>query len=200
MEETSNEEPRRAEPTAAGDTRSTSESLSSEARGLAAEASREARGMVEQQVKQQQGAVADSLSSVARALESTARQLESEDQTGVAGYASSIASSIDRFSSSIRDRDLDSLRRDAEGFAKARPALFLGGCVALGFALSRFLKAGGATTGTATTSPARVGGLASQPSPPEPASRTDTSPRFSSIGEEPWGGMAPTYFPEEKNR
>lgn len=197
---------------------SRSEQMKAEARDVAHTASREARGLVEQQ----KGAVAASLSTVARALRSTASQLESDDEKSYAGYASSVASSIDRFSSSIRDRDFDSLRRDADNFARTRPALFLGGCVALGFAISRFLKASG-SRGTESFSSSGSGEsderarLGAEPdiSSTSPSSMTSsttsvttstttTSPASSSAGgiestgDIGAGGMGTTYFPEEQ--
>jgi gas vesicle protein len=109
-----------------------------EVKELAQQASSQASAMVEQR----KGAVAESLSSFARALENTADQLENDRQSQLAGYTASVASSLRRASTSLHDRDLAGLRHDAERFARERPALFLGGCVALGFALSRFFKAG----------------------------------------------------------
>jgi hypothetical protein len=104
---------------------------------LAQQASEQAR----QAAERQKGSLAESVVSVARALESTASQLENERQDAFARVAHDAANRLHGLSSSLRDKDVDRLRIDAEDFARARPALFLGGCVALGFALSRFLKA-----------------------------------------------------------
>lgn len=117
------------------------------------ETARSAKGEVKdlaQQAKQvaevQKSSVAESISGVARALQSTATSLEGEQQDAFARVAYDASSRLQSFSSKLRDKDIDGLRHDAESLARAKPALFIGGCVAIGFALSRFLKASATRT------------------------------------------------------
>lgn len=117
--------------------RETARDAKSEVKDLAHQASQQAKQVAEQR----KGTVAESISGVARALQSTATSLESEQQDLFARAAYDAASKLQNFSASIRDKDIDGIRRDAENLARTRPALFIGGCVAIGFALSRFLKA-----------------------------------------------------------
>jgi hypothetical protein len=117
--------------------RSTARDAKSEVKDLAHQASEQAKHVAEQR----KGTVAESISGVARALQSTATNLESEQQDLFARAAYDAATRLQGFSTSLRDKDLDGIRRDAESLARTRPALFIGGCVAIGFALSRFLKA-----------------------------------------------------------
>jgi hypothetical protein len=117
--------------------RETARDAKSEVKDLAHQASQQAKQVAEQR----KGTVADSISGVARALQSTATSLESEQQDLFARAAYDAATRLQGFAASVRDKDLDGVRRDAENLARTRPALFIGGCVALGFALSRFLKA-----------------------------------------------------------
>src|SRR5687767_6623763 len=117
--------------------RETARDAKSEVKDLAQQASQQAK----QAAEQRKGTVAESISGVARALQSTATSLESEQQDFFARAAYDAATKLQGFSASIRDKDLAGIRRDAENLARTRPALFIGGCVAVGFALSRFLKA-----------------------------------------------------------
>ncbi len=114
--------------------------LAQQAQAQARDLAYQAQSHAKQLVESKKSVVAESLASVARALDSTASSLQGEDPLGLSTYARSAASSIESFSSSIKDKDLHAIRGDAERFARAQPALFIGGCVALGFALSRFFK------------------------------------------------------------
>lgn len=122
--------------------RETARDAQSEVRELAHQASEQAKHVAEQR----KGTVAESISGVARALQSTATSLENEQQDMFARAAYDAATKLQGFSTSLRDKDLDGIRRDAETLARTRPALFIGGCVAVGFALSRFLKASASRT------------------------------------------------------
>jgi hypothetical protein len=106
----------------------------SEAKGLASEAQQQARGMIEEK----KGALADQLSGVARAFRNASGDLESSP---IGKYVDDLAASVDRVAANIKERDLQGVASDVQSFARRQPALFIGGCVAVGFALSRFLKA-----------------------------------------------------------
>lgn len=136
--------------------RTTAREAKTEVKDLAHQAKEQASAQAQQLIEQRKGSVIDSLTGVARALQSTASQLENEQQGGIARYASDAASRLEGFSESLKNKDLDAVRRDAESFARERPALFLGGCVAIGFALSRFLKASASRSGAAPA-PVEVG-------------------------------------------
>ena len=55
-------------------------------------------------------------------------------------YTDQAADGVDRMARSLRDQDLETTLHQAEDFARWQPAVFMGGAVALGFMLSRFLK------------------------------------------------------------
>src|SRR3546814_8495932 len=61
----------------------------------------------------------------------------------VGEYADQAARGREGFAQTLREKDLDGLVEDVGDFARRQPALFLGGAVALGFAMSRFLKTSG---------------------------------------------------------
>jgi hypothetical protein len=53
------------------------------------------------------------------------------------------ADQLQRFSETLEQKDSRQLMSDVQNFARERPALFLGGCAAAGFAFARVFKAGG---------------------------------------------------------
>lgn len=85
-------------------------------------------------------AVAEQAESLAGAIGTAARQLEEQNQS-LAGYASELADSVGRLADSLRNRSLDELAADTQALARRNPTLFLLGSVAVGVALSRFMKA-----------------------------------------------------------
>ncbi|MGB7215179.1 MAG: hypothetical protein WBE98_09080 [Gammaproteobacteria bacterium] len=89
------------------------------------------------EVKRKAAARADE---VASALESTASDLESSDDA-IAGYGRSLAELMRRFAGGLRENDIEDFAAELSAFARRNPASFLAGSVALGFGVSRFLKA-----------------------------------------------------------
>jgi len=87
-----------------------------------------------------QQAAASGLGEFAGVLRRAARDGNGADSP-VARIAESAADNLQRFSDSLRDRDLDGLLRDAESFARRQPALFIGAAALVGFLAVRFLKA-----------------------------------------------------------
>lgn len=83
---------------------------------------------------------ADQIDQVAQALNRAGEELN-QSQPTLANYASQIASSVSTFANRLRDGNMDDLIADTRELARRNPGLFLLGGVALGFALSRFLKA-----------------------------------------------------------
>ncbi|CAA9396827.1 MAG: hypothetical protein AVDCRST_MAG03-971 [uncultured Rubrobacteraceae bacterium] len=80
------------------------------------------------------------LAPVETALRETAQQLRRQGQGQVAGYADQASDQVERASDYLRDTDVDEMVDQARGFARRRPALFLGGAATLGFLAARFLK------------------------------------------------------------
>jgi hypothetical protein len=91
-------------------------------------------------IGEQQQAAASGLGEFAGVLRRAARDGNAADSP-VARIAESAADNLQRFSDSLRNRDLDSLLRDAESFAKRQPAVFIGAAALVGFLAVRFLKA-----------------------------------------------------------
>ncbi|MGR3323633.1 MAG: hypothetical protein ACU0DK_17075 [Pseudooceanicola sp.] len=82
---------------------------------------------------------ADETSKIARALRGAADDLQdgSIQERLVGRLAENVADAAD----GLRSNELEQLGRDASAYARANPALFLGGAALLGFAAGRFLKA-----------------------------------------------------------
>jgi hypothetical protein len=134
------------------ESRSAAQKTKDEARNLMQDAKRETANLASQardQVRDQvQGLVAERkdqmanrLGSLAGVLRDAGRRLNEEDGGGFGRYADRAAEQVDRLSTYLRDRDLDSFMRDTETLARRRPELFLGGTFLAGVLLARFLKA-----------------------------------------------------------
>jgi hypothetical protein len=84
---------------------------------------------------------ADETDRVADAVETTAERLESDGDTAIGGYAHSLATMMRQFAGGLRERDINEFASELATFARRQPAAFIAGSVALGFGVSRFLKA-----------------------------------------------------------
>jgi len=78
---------------------------------------------------------------LAGVAERISEELKDQDQESLADYAGQLAGSMKSFADGLRQRNLDELVKDAQQVARNNPTLFLMGSVAVGIALSRFLKA-----------------------------------------------------------
>jgi hypothetical protein len=90
----------------------------------------------------QQQAAASGLGQFAGALRKAAREMgDRGTQPPMSRAIESAADGLERFSSSLREKDLDGLVRDVESFARRQPLVFFGAAVAAGFLAMRFMKA-----------------------------------------------------------
>jgi hypothetical protein len=80
------------------------------------------------------------LKTVASALRGSGRERMGEDSM-LAPYVEKVADQMDRAGGFLETHTVDDLARDVQNFARRNPALFLGGCFALGVLAARFLKA-----------------------------------------------------------
>ncbi|CAA9475426.1 MAG: hypothetical protein AVDCRST_MAG12-1121 [uncultured Rubrobacteraceae bacterium] len=95
---------------------------------------------VKSQLANQKHEASQRLTPIQVALRETAQQLRKQGQAPVAGYADRTSDQVERFSGYLRETEVDEMVDQARGFARSRPAIFLGGAVALGFLGARFLK------------------------------------------------------------
>jgi hypothetical protein len=92
------------------------------------------------QLTTQKDRATTSLGSVAGAVRQTSRQLREQQNETLAQYVEKAADQLERFSNSLRDKDVTELLQDAQRLARRQPALFIGGSFAAGLLAARFLK------------------------------------------------------------
>ena len=115
----------------------------------AAENTKEQVGEVAESVKTRAHAMAEDrkatgaeqLSGLARAINLAADELQDE-LPQAAGYVREAAARVDNVSTMIRERSIEDLIHEANGFARSNSVAFFGISVVAGFALARFLKSG----------------------------------------------------------
>lgn len=88
----------------------------------------------------QKASIAGILDGIARALDKSAPNFDQEGQPNTARYARLAADNLQRLSGDLRERDLESIRRQVSELGRKQPALLAGGAVALGFVASRFFR------------------------------------------------------------
>lgn len=159
--------------------------LTRQARQQAGELATRGSEQVKTQLANQKHEASQRLTPIQTALRETAQQLRKQGQGSVAGYADQASDQVERFSGYLRETEVDEMVDEARDFARNRPALFLGGALALGFLATRFLKsssqeAGGgepvAALPPAEGTPAATGSTPSVGRPPmvdRPADGTD---------------------------
>ena len=114
-----------------------------EAAGLAQDVKRQGQ----EQFDARKQTAADQTEKLAAVVDRVSEELKDQDQESLADYAGQLAGSMKSFAESLRQRNLDELVRDTQQLARNNPTLFLMGSVAVGIALSRFLKASSQRSG-----------------------------------------------------
>lgn len=106
----------------------------------------DARATVRAVADEKQRSTATDIAQFARALRDASRSIPEGGPVGV--MAAHSADTLERFSETLRNKDLDGLLREVQDFARSQPAMFLGMAVAAGFLATRFLRSS-ASQGTA---------------------------------------------------
>jgi hypothetical protein len=105
---------------------------------------REVAGQVKEQAYsaagRQKDVAAQRMGGWAQALRSASDDLRSRGQEMAASYVGQAAEGLERASDTVRARDVDDLVGAIEDFARRQPVAFLGGAVAAGFGLARFMR------------------------------------------------------------
>ncbi|MEC8916893.1 MAG: hypothetical protein VX796_04630 [Pseudomonadota bacterium] len=89
---------------------------------------------------QQKGVAADQAKSLSSAFRKMAQELDDQNQGYLSGYAKRMADCTDTASERLRDQDMNGLMGQVRDYSRQQPALFMGGAVAAGFVLARFLN------------------------------------------------------------
>jgi hypothetical protein len=117
-------------------------SLGEKAKSNIAEAAETAKVHARRIAHRQKDAGADRLRDVAGAVHGAARTLEA-GMPQVASYVYGAAAQLEDAAKTLRHQSVDDLIEGIGGFARAQPAIFFGGAMLAGFALTRFLKSSG---------------------------------------------------------
>jgi len=101
-----------------------------------------ASGIVEQlsrSVEDQKKQGIEAIRDFARAINTAAGELE-EHSPQVARFVRDAAGQVESFSGNIENKSIGDLMQQVTSLARSQPTLFIGGALAAGFALSRFIK------------------------------------------------------------
>ncbi len=100
-----------------------------------------AREQGTEHLEQYRESAADQIESLARSATSAAEELQDKDTLGLSHYITDVADGLGSFAGILRGKSADELLQQVTRLARDNPALFLTGSIALGFGLSRFLRA-----------------------------------------------------------
>ena len=128
-----------------------SQQLAQQARQQAGELANRGTEQVKSQLANQKHEASQRMAPVQTALRETGQQLRKQGQGSVGQYADRAADQLERFSGYLRETDVDEIADEARGIARRRPAIFLGGAVALGFLATRFLKSSSQEAGNGSS-------------------------------------------------
>ena len=92
------------------------------------------------EIDSQKSRATDTLGVIANAVRGTTEQLRNDQHDVVARYIETAANQLDRMSTTLRNKDVNTLLTDARQLARRQPALFIGGSFVLGLLAARFLK------------------------------------------------------------
>src|SRR5215213_3050728 len=153
----------------------TAESAADQARAKTQEVSAQARDRVRDQVDRRSTEAGEQAGSAAQALRDTSQKLRQEGNEPVAKGMEQVAQRVESAGGWLRDADGDRILRDVEDFGRRNPLAVAAGGLAIGFALSRLLKASSSDryrgTSTSRSTTGYGNGRASLPQP------TTTAPR-----------------------
>jgi hypothetical protein len=123
------------------DNSSIREREASTGRKAASTAKRAAKRQAEGMYDSASNAAADAASETSNAIDDAASALQRSGHETLSQAAAGLAERMRDLSGYLKDRSLEDCMGDARNLAKRNPALFIGGGIAIGFALSRFFKA-----------------------------------------------------------
>ena len=108
----------------------------------AARLARQAKEEGKARIDDFRGTAADKVDQLTQGVKAAASELDQGGDLGdLSGHISDLAGGMARLSQGLREKSADELVRDVNRLARNNPALFLAGGVALGFTLTRLLRA-----------------------------------------------------------
>ncbi|MNI06801.1 hypothetical protein D3C73_597950 [compost metagenome] len=112
-----------------------------------------AREKADAQFGEYRDTAADQIEALAEGAKSFVNELQDHDGLGMSDYLTDMAASMSGLAGNLRGKSAEQLLHDGAELARSNPALFIAGSIAIGFGLSRFLKAGTSST-VGTSDPA----------------------------------------------
>jgi hypothetical protein len=100
----------------------------------------DAKETTRSKLNEQKDAAAQGIGNVAGALREAAQRRDDGDGLGRLG--ASAADGLERLSGALRNKDVGTMLRDVESFARQQPVAFFGLALAAGFLAVRFVKSG----------------------------------------------------------
>lgn len=88
----------------------------------------------------QKDRASDGMQTMVQAVRDVTHRLRDDRHETMAEYVDRAAEQLERLSSQLRNKDVGELFRDAQNFARRRPAVFVGSAFAVGLLGARFLK------------------------------------------------------------
>jgi hypothetical protein len=185
----------------AGQAKQQGQQLAQQARQQAGDLANRGTEQVKSQLANQKHDASQRMVPIQTALRETGQQLRKQGQGSVAGYADKAADQVERFSAYLRETEVDEIVDEARSFARRRPAVFLGGAVALGFLATRFLKSTSqeAGNGSGATSRAEITHGTGEPATALPPGSVEGSPtaRRTPLAEPPLNEGRPVEPPRD---
>jgi hypothetical protein len=130
---------------AADQARDKAQEAGAQAKEKVQEAGAQARSRVRDEVDRRSTEAGEQARSTADAVRRASQQLRDQGNEPVAKGMEQVADRMERAGGWLRESDGDSILADVEGFARRNPMAVAAGGLAVGFALSRLLKASSRT-------------------------------------------------------
>ncbi len=121
-------------------TGSRSEETRERARETASEVKDAAWQQARGQFEQQSGLAAEQTEKLAAVMRKMANEFDDQNQPAFSNYANNFARYSDSISHRLREKNLNALMDDAQNYSRRQPAMFVGGAIAAGFLMARFLR------------------------------------------------------------
>lgn len=129
-----NADPRSAAP-------SSPQQMAERAKAQAKQTAQDVQRQAQHRAEEGKDRVAKGAEDLSRAGRRAAEDLEARGERNLAEGLRFAAEKLSGLADGLHQRSANDLLRDAEELARRNPALFIGGSIALGFALSRLMKA-----------------------------------------------------------
>lgn len=118
----------------------TRDELKGRARDSAADVKGAAAKRAESLFDNQKNAAAEQTHKLSQVLHKMGDEFDQQQQTTFSRWANQLADQTDRMSDQLRHQDLQRLLHNAGAYSRREPMLFMGGAIAAGFVVSRFLR------------------------------------------------------------